>query len=610
MVEKISLEEKVDQLAEEVRQLTARVDALSREPLRPTASPKVPLAEAAAGQPGTESSEEFLSWVGRSSLLQRISALCFLLVIGLILRTLTDNGLIDTQVGSLVGMVYAGTLMAVGWYLYGRSNPLAPVAVLCGALLMYMVVVETNARFDSLPSTAAYVLIVATGIAMAFISYYYHVGLPILAGTFGMCVAGVAIDYPNPSYPALVFLLFAANGLGFVASRLQRCSWLRWILFLVTAALFQAWGYKLGLTLAGKAHPANDMAQSWFLPVLGLFAAAYLGSVLVGILRPRGGRIARFDLILPVLVVAWAYSAALYVVVPRWGTAAALGAVGLGAAVIHLVLAWWLGQRQGLAAAAPSFWLAATVLLVMGGHSLTRSMLAVLPVVGALALALGLLSRSWQSGPARLLSYLLQFYLSFELGRWFLLDLGRADHWGALLVAAAATVGGVIHYRWCLNHPPPPESPFFSRLDEGNRLCVFVLFAALVNGFFLFRGGVAVVLPELAGEGLARFRGAQSLIINAGAALLMMWALLRRDSEVRNLAILITLVGGCKVFLLDLFGLQGFGIKGFPLVLAVFSFGLEIAIVSVVLGRWLRLPSSEREASDDGKGQGREAPIH
>jgi hypothetical protein len=61
----------------------------------------------------------------------------------------------------------------------------------------------------------------------------------------------------------------------------------------------------------------------------------------------------------------------------------------------------------------------------------------------------------------------------------------------------------------------------------------------------------------------------------------MLFAYFRHNKEVRNVAILITLVGAVKVFLYDLLGAHGI-----PLVASVFTFGLAAAIESVALGRW------------------------
>jgi hypothetical protein len=88
------------------------------------------------------------------------------------------------------------------------------------------------------------------------------------------------------------------------------------------------------------------------------------------------------------------------------------------------------------------------------------------------------------------------------------------------------------------------------------------------------------------------FRCTQTVLINTAAIALMLFAYIRRNREVRNVAILVTIVGAIKVFLYDLLGAHGA-----PLVASVFSFGTAAAIESVVLGRWQR--TSGREVNEE-----------
>ena len=85
MTDKLSsLEARVEQLAAQVEALTmevgrlsAKVDAYGARPVREGAAPlddELP-----------DAAEALLSWVGRSSLLQRLSTICFLLVVALVL---------------------------------------------------------------------------------------------------------------------------------------------------------------------------------------------------------------------------------------------------------------------------------------------------------------------------------------------------------------------------------------------------------------------------------------------------------------------------------------------------------------------------------------------
>lgn len=596
-MEKITLlEERLDRLAAEMTLLRAQVENLTAH------GAKMPAAQTAAAtaqaQAPEDTSEALLTWVGSSSLLQRISAICFLLVVALLLRTLTDNGYLDARLGSAAGLLYAAMLLTFGWYKYRRASPLAPVFVISGVILMYLVVGETHARFSALPSELAYLLIIGTGVAAAVISYYNRVALPILVGTLGMCVAGVSVDYPNPSYPALIVLLLSANALGFVASRLHRCSWLRWTLFFVTAVLIQVWGYKIGVVSADATRSAAELAPAWFLPALIFFAVGYFATALFGMLRPVNNRVTRFDLALPVVTAVWALLSAQPVVAVWWDTLYGLTVSGLSVAVGYFSCALWLLKREGdhTRSAASLFFggaVMATLALLLSG-----ALWPALVLLAGLALWAARLSVTAESGGLRLVSYVLQFVACFELGRWLFSDIHRADHFVALFLAAVLAAVAMGHYRWCLRHDPPARSFFFQKVDEGNKLCVFLLLASLANAFFFARSSYALLVDDFATTGMAGFLGTQSVLINLGAVSVMIWALLRRDNEMRNLAILITLLGGGKVFLVDLFGLAGHGISGFPLVVSVFSFGAVIAIESLILGRWTRTPAKP-EGQDD-----------
>jgi len=61
----------------------------------------------------------------------------------------------------------------------------------------------------------------------------------------------------------------------------------------------------------------------------------------------------------------------------------------------------------------------------------------------------------------------------------------------------------------------------------------------------------------------------------------------------RNIAILLTIIGGAKVFLYDLLGGGGL-----PRVLSLFSFGLAAALESLLLGRW-QLQAARERAEDE-----------
>ncbi len=578
-----SLEARVEEIAAQVDALTRKVEALS---VRIDHSGAKPVLNGAA--PGTDdlpdASEALLSWVGRSSLLQRLSTVCFLLVIALILRTVTENELIDLQLGSLIGMSYAAALIFMGWRRYRKADPLAPIFTVCGAVLLFAIIVEAHTHFDALPSVPAYILLMLIGLSTAVISYVYRAPAPGAAGNLGMCLAGAAIDYPTPFFPYLAIVLLTANVLGNLTAREHRYSWLRWILLLVTLFMIHLWGFKLGMTLLEGETPSPALAPSWFLPVLAIFTATYLITAFWGIVRSLPDRIGRFELALPTITVAWGFFLARYVVSAMGGGSMLLGAVGIAVGAGHLAAAVWLSGRDPIGARGTNaFVFAGVVLLAAALPMAADSMLLPLPLMAAVALGTAALSAKWHSGSVRVTSYLLQVYPAAALAVALIGEESVASFPAKAISAAVLAGVAFVHYRWCRRRNPPGESAFFQRIDKGDFSAIVILLAALLNGFFTLRLIVnrvlsALLAPAVLGNALSC---SQSVIINLSAVALMVYAQAQRSREVRNVAILVTLIGAGNVFLYDLIRSHGL-----PLVISVLSFGLATAVESVILGRW------------------------
>lgn len=581
--ERLSLENRVNQLAGQLDELTSRVNQLSVR-LDSAALTKPAAAKEVYAAADGDASEELLSWVGKSSLLQRLSTLCFLLVVALILRTVTDSGFIDLQIGSLLGMSYAALLMVLGWRRYKRDNPLAPIFTICGTVLMFTIIVETHAHFESLPSVPAYIMLMLTGLGMAALSYFYRVPVPISVGTLGMCLAGAAIDYPHPFFPYLGGVLLTANVLGYFTARAHKYSWLRWILLIVTMFMIHLWGLKLGVTLLGKEEMRPILAPSLFLPLLSLFALTYPVTAFLRI-RQNADRLARFDLLVPTLNVFWAFILARYVIFAMGASTILLGIVGVIAGLSHLGLAGWLVKdNKSGARGANAFVFAGAVLLAMALPAATGSLLFSLPFLAAASYGLAIIADKWGNAAVRLTSYLLQIYTALALAFLFLTSAPDAHVVGGTLSAAILACLGLIHYKWCRSHLPPVNSAFFLKLDKNDLSAVVLLLVSLLSAFFMLRVVVyqflGLLLPP---EAVANaFRSAQSVIINVSAAILMLFALAHQKKEVRNTAILVTVIGAIKVFLYDLIG----GMHGLPLVISVFSFGISTALESFGLTRW------------------------
>jgi len=591
---------------EREKELTARLQAMEQQLERLTArlvdeevaGPATPVAGIAAPEIRREYppedisdvTEEVLNWASRNALMPRLATLCFLLVIALIFRTVTDNGIVSKPIGSGLGMSYAAILMIVGWYKYGRQSPLAPVFAACGAILMSTIVVETHAHFQALPLVPAYVTLVATGIAMAFISRRFDAFTPISVGTLGICFAGAAIDYPHPFFPYLSLMLFSANILAHFAAQMKRCGWLRWTVAFVSMFMLQLWGFRLGYALKNGATPPPELAQTWFLPVLAVFAGTYFVSALCGIIFRKSERIAKFDAALPSITSIWAFSTAYSVVNAAGGDVRLLGVVGAVIAAVLLVISFRLALRhESGAPGAGAFTFACGVLLALALPAATGKLLFSLPIISIIGIFMAVMSRSWGSGTVRLATYLFQLYSSVALA--FILKGNAPASMDVENLLPAGLLAFIIlyQYQWCRWWPPAEKYVFFGSFDPNDRSAVLLLLAGVGSGFFVMRCAIYQTLQIIPGAmSPDAFRCAQSVLLNGAAVVLITVAYLRRAKEIRNVAILVTGVGCIKVFAYDLLGTHGL-----PLVFSVFSFGMAVAVESVALGKWPEKPAGQ-----------------
>ncbi len=531
-------------------------------------------------------SEEVLNWASRNALLPRLATLCFLMVVALILRTITDSGVIDKLIGSGIGMGYATILMFAGWYKYRENSLLAPIITASGVILMSAIVVETHTHFNALPVVPAYLTLIATGIGMALISRQFNAFTPVSVGILGMCIAGAAMDYPRPFFPYLALVLFTANLLGYFSSQLKRCTWLRWSALFVTIIMLQLW--QAQIVPAIKQNAATpQMAVSWFLPVVAVFAITYMGLALFGIIRRGPEKLSKYITSLPTINALWAFSAANSVLGAQGGNIQLLGFIGIFAAICHFGATFWLARRKLEGAPGSSaFTLGGGALLTLALPAATGSFALSLPVIAIVAIVMVSMSRTWGNGYLRLTTYLLQLYCSIALA--VLMSGTTPSALNAINIVPSGLLASLIIYQylWCRLRPPVAGCAFFDRFDPHDRSAVVLLLAGLLSGFFMMRCAIYQAMHMFyAAMPPDAFGCAQSVLINTAAIVLIALAYLRHDKEIRNVAIFVTVVGGVKVFAYDLLGSHGL-----PLVFSVFSFGMAAAVESVALGKWTNKP--------------------
>lgn len=582
------LEAKVERLAQKMDELSLRLDSLYSRLGIPIQQAERAYQELPDDQGRAQ--EGIIPWVDRASLLPGVSIVCFLLVVALILRTLTDSNVLDRRLGSLLGVGYSGLLMLIAHWRYGKGARLAGVFSVCGALLISSILLESYQRFHSLPRITVYPVLLATGLGSFMTGWRFGKGLPAAVGLLSMCTAAALMDYPDPFFPALAGILLIANILGYMLRRLRGFSWVSWIVLLMSLLALTYWCGRLVIALGRKDQELLQvLALPWFLPLVGSLSVLFPVLCLLGTVssQPRG--MLGYEALVPGLTGLWAFGAA-YLVVDSWAQSTLLlGLAGFSLGAAHLCAAHWLGRRASPGARGTnSFAFAACILMGLSLPQLTGDGFLSLVFLSGIALGLFALSLAWESGGVRLTSYLLQLYAGTAVGLFLW---GKAQEGHLLSLAfpgAVVSLLGILHYRWCQKKAPPyGSSVLFSRYDKQHRSSVLPLAASVLSGFFVLRAVIQEALHLVPGDFQNSFWCAQSILLNSTAAGLMLFAYLRADQGARNLAILLTLVGAVKVFMFDL--LQA---RGVPLMLSVLSFGLAALLESILLGRWQKGPEA------------------
>ncbi|HKJ29284.1 MAG TPA: hypothetical protein VKA22_03650 [Desulfuromonadales bacterium] len=576
------LEKRIADLEEQVAALTQTVSELQSGGA--TASILEPVVKKSQRKRAIEggASEEILSWVDKSYILSRVATTSFIVAVAVALRTASDSGVVDLQIGSFIGMLYALGLLIYGWFAYKEGSIQAPVYTLWGTLIMCSVVVEAHRVFATVPTEVAYLAMALTGLVGTIISRMHHVALPVFVGTLGMSFGSFALDYPSPVFPYLVIIMGLANIFATYATRLLRASWLRWLLLILTLFMIQIWDLKLNIYLSKLAPENLEFSVQGLMPSIGFLGLVFFGISLLGVLGKVQEKISKFDIVMPVLNVCWIFLAAKYAINQGLTTATTFGWVAMVAAIAHLAIAWWLAHRvEEGNVGTTSFAIAGGLLLAFSapmaiGHAVIASAL-----VALLAIAMAWLSKRRSNTGLRLASYLLQFYACSALV--YLLwstDGTRPSVVGAISSGLLATIA-FVHYFWSRRNPPVAGESILHSLNKNDRVAGLLLIAALFSGFFTMRVGLYQALDFLHAATRSNFDGAQSVLINVTAIVVLWMSLLRHNKELRNVAVLLIVIGAGKVFLMDMVS-----IKGMPLMAGVFTFGLVAAFASFVLGRW------------------------
>jgi hypothetical protein len=577
-----SLKIKTAQLEEKIASLA---DTLQIKPSPSPSSATTPETIPKSPIPVSFQKEKQWSWVTSVSLLPQVAAVCFILVVALVLRTLTDNEIIATETGSFLGMAYSTILIGAGWNMLSKGIRLGRVFPVCGALLLYSIVWETHSRFESIASTTAYSILFLALLALTATSFRFKItGLNCL-GIISTSIVGVSIDFPNPHFPSLLLLLWAVNINAYMSSRKdQRCNWTRWIVFFITIFIWFSWSSTMRVPLRNGIEMDAFLNFAWFFPMLVFFLITYLGMSTIRA-ADKIQQMNSFDMALPTFNVLWAYAAALLIVSLLMESTFSLGVIGVFVALLHFSIAvffFWRSRVGGpVSPGICVFTFAGATLLVLALPAATGNMLFSLVLWSALGLVLARLSGVCEIGGIRLTSYLLQTTACIFGIVSGSLSMHAASPFASILTAGLLMTMAGFQYHWCRKQPIACSSGFFNRFDPSDHSAVILLLVTLINCFILLNLTVFLLFSPLAENIDNVMLGSQSIFINIGAMVLMLIALPKKNKELMGMAIFIVIIGAMKVFGYDLFEAHGV-----PLVMSVFSFGALAAAGSVIIKRW------------------------
>jgi hypothetical protein len=470
--------------------------------------------------------------------------------------------------------------------MYRKKHTFAPIFSISGVLLLVAVVLEAHSGFGSISSVPAYALLAVAGSGMAVISWRQMATIPVAVGTMALLLASLPIAFPKPEFVPLAVYLLVVNVMAFSAAWLPRGWWLRIVAYLFTSSIFFMWSFSLRSELLKSDGSMVNLP--WFFALAGIFLVYYIGISVFAIWRTDQEIVRPFDNILPTAASAGAYIATLMAVSASGTGIKVLGVAGALTATVLLGIAALKAGRTGTGTkGANTFAFPAAVLLALSFRDLSGESVVALAILSWAAISLGWLSTRWKSAGVRVTAYFLQGTVLGASGLLLMLSPAGANTIATVTSMVVIAVIALVHYRLVRKTVPIGDSLYFGRLDRKDVSGAIPLLVS-VGAVFL---AIRAVLYAILGYGSA-FTAGQSLVLNLGALSMFLIARNRVNAEIKWIAVLVTILGGGKAFLYDLLT-----IKGLPVVVSVFSFGMAAAAGSWVLGQWHRLV--DRKAADN-----------
>ncbi|MCK4837924.1 MAG: hypothetical protein KAS94_03925, partial [Desulfobulbaceae bacterium] len=362
-------------ISKKIRILEEKIDELSNKVSKLEGKP-VPMAYPAREEEGgslvsVEASGGLGEWISKGALLQKMAAICFILVFSLLLRTVTDYGYINAMAGSLLGLAYVSILAVVGCVFYVTGKQLANVFSISGFLLLFAIVFEGYGRFDTISIGVAYAILMTALLTSAAVGIKYRVAKLLSVSLVGVTIAGLAIGFPRVHFPLSGLLFFAANVVAIIAAKRLENGKLKWPVTMLTLLFWAIWAFKAHVPLGRGEFVPDYVHLTWLAPLLGCFVALYLLTYLSRYFNEV--QLTVYDAIIPSLNMLLLFLAGSVVIKDYWQQPWLLGLLVLAMGCIHFAVGWRLAIKArdrfigvGGAFAAGSLTLAFGVPVVVG----------------------------------------------------------------------------------------------------------------------------------------------------------------------------------------------------------------------------------------------------
>ena len=109
-----NLEQRVAELEGQVESLQGQLSVVEKRLGKLAKDKGIKEKKSASEELPRLSSDEVLNWLDTSYLMPRVATTSFIVAVALALRTASDSSIIDLQLGSFIGMLYALGLIAYG----------------------------------------------------------------------------------------------------------------------------------------------------------------------------------------------------------------------------------------------------------------------------------------------------------------------------------------------------------------------------------------------------------------------------------------------------------------------------------------------------------------